>query len=393
MEVKDVNKGILKKVQHKEHEVIKNISWISISISFLYMCGYAWRVAYYGRLGVPVSFIDFNFPEILIPKPRLLAFIAQFLLTFLYAKYHSMYEKEKRLQRANKMGIDRPLNIILDYSQRKNAIESSKAKKTNHEVFYGFLSVYVKEKTENNPDWKFDLEVFGHEVLKLFPDIPNDIEGAFVSYELQLLCMDSKELRETVADSVGASPQSSGVFTKLILYFFYTWVIISIIGIILYGSDALWTLIYSVSGIGLGYALYKITEYEDRFHLWQIIWASIIVAIILSTIDGRITAMSSLKRLALPIVTITRINGNGQKGILLAHFDDGYVIFPYDSNDHHNIMKIHTHQVASVEVTTFGWLQQYIREDEEKSKERKEEFLNKSRSTKSIETSGDENPQ
>jgi len=163
---------------------------------------------------------------------------------------------------------------------------------------------------------------------------------------------------------------------------------IQAVGIVLYGIEALWTLIFIAVGIGMGYAFYKIAEKEDRYQLWQMIWACIIGAIILSTIDGNITAKSSLKRMTLPIATITRINGNEQKGLLLANFDDGYIILPFDRNGAYNIVKIHKQEIASVEVTTLGWLQQYIRKGKDDTEEREDELLNDSEPNKSTETRG-----
>ena len=86
---KAADESLLMRVRSAERRLLQNIKWISLAIAALYLLGYIWRVFYYGRLGIPESFLDFPFPEILIPKSfGLFLFLAWLIGPFSYEKFY-----------------------------------------------------------------------------------------------------------------------------------------------------------------------------------------------------------------------------------------------------------------------------------------------------------------
>ncbi len=97
--------GIIRK---QERYFIERISWISLCVGILYVCGYTWRLVYYKALGIPLSIIDFPFPEILVPKPGLAAFIFGFAYVFLFAIYIEFCRRHRITKIAEMLGTELP---------------------------------------------------------------------------------------------------------------------------------------------------------------------------------------------------------------------------------------------------------------------------------------------
>jgi len=96
---KDIDEQLLMRVRSAERRLLKNIKWISVAIAALYLLGYIWRVIYYGRLRIPESFLDFPFPEILIPKSfGVPIFLAWLISTFSYEKFYQWIVKTNQVR-------------------------------------------------------------------------------------------------------------------------------------------------------------------------------------------------------------------------------------------------------------------------------------------------------
>lgn len=349
------DKRIFGHIQRQERRILRSLSLISVVTAILYACGVVWRTFYYQALGIPVSIIDFPFPIILIPKADLIVFISQGMLSFLAVKYYSFYQQQKRLERAKTMGISQPLDLIVSYAAQNN-VKYPNTEKRNTTVLYDFFIEYIKKNKKNKSDWEFDITEFESEALKLFPDLPHQIKDSFVRYELQLLIMDSQELKETIGDSIGSFPRSSKMFDMINNSLLYMWILFCVATAVFLTADILWTLLYAALGVGVGYILAKLSEREDRYQLWHTIWVAVILLIILNAISGYVTAKSNLKNLLFPIATITLTNGTEHNGLLLGSFSDGYVITEVDDNDFYKLRKIHKDAIASVSIQTIGRL-------------------------------------
>jgi len=84
-----VDELLLKRIRSVERRLLQNIQWVSFAIAALYLLGCIWRVSYYGQLGIPDSFLDFPFPEILIPKSfGFIVFLAWLIVPFSYKKFY-----------------------------------------------------------------------------------------------------------------------------------------------------------------------------------------------------------------------------------------------------------------------------------------------------------------
>lgn len=64
---------VLPKVRKAEQRILRSLPLISVIIASLYLLGYIWRIAYYSRIGVPLAFLEFPFPETLLPQSWCLA--------------------------------------------------------------------------------------------------------------------------------------------------------------------------------------------------------------------------------------------------------------------------------------------------------------------------------
>ena len=362
---------ILGHVRKQERNLLRSISWISIGIAILYVCGYMWRVCYYVRLGIPVSFVDFPFPEILIPKPHLFAFMVQALFVIGYESYNKFYIREKRLQRATAMGIDAPLEKLHDYAFQKNL---SSPNKINYEVFVEFLTEYIKANYKDDAQWKFNRDDFDSNALKLFENIPYGLKSSFVSYCLQFFDMDKSKTEQTIKDAVGFPPEGSKIYEKIqivVLWLFISWFIVAIIfGI----PGVLLTTIYMVLGVIVGVFLIKVSKVKARWQMWHSILISIIILVALNGIDGYLTAQYKLKNNGFLLAKIVKTDGKEQIGLLLGSFNDGYILAVSDPNDIYNLRKFHKHSVVSLNYTTMRRLNQSMDKLKKQIEENKKEL-------------------
>lgn len=340
---------ILGLVKRQELNLLKSFSWISLGIAVLYLSGYIWRCAYYTRMNVPVSMIDFPFPEILIPKLPLISFITNAVLLILSEYYSNFHIKTKRSYRAKAMGIDVPIDQVEDYGLQKNLITPDK---TNFEVFYEFSAKYFNEKFKDDSEWKFDKSAFKKEVLKLLNDIPDKLEDAYIDYSLKLLIMATPELDQTLKDVIGFPPQGSKLFEKIIYSFSFFWAILLLISIIQGSQIVICSIIYAILGVFAGLFIVKMSNVEDRSQMWHCVLICLVVILILNGIDGYVTAGTNIKKKYLPVVKIIKTNGDEQEGLLLGSFSDSYIILPFDPNDIYKHTKIHKQAIDSISWTT-----------------------------------------
>lgn len=350
------NNKILERVRRHERNLLRNLSWISLGIAILYVCGYVWRSWYYARMGIPVSMIDFPFPEILIPKMHLFIFIVQALFVILYENYSNFFTKSKRSHRAKAMGIDAPINKLQDYAFKSN---SDSPGKTNYQVIMEFLANYIVTNSKDNPQWQFERDDFDKKALELCQDIPTELKSSFISYSIKFYCMDETEQNQTIKDVIGWPAEGSKIYEKIQMAI-GLFLLLVVIVVIFIGSqdiiDIILSFIYMVIGMLVGCFLVKVSKVEARWQMWHSVLMSIIVILALNGIDGYVTAGIELKNGHLPIVKIIKADGDEQKGLLLGSFTDGYIIAFSDPNDCYRHMKIHKQAVESISWTTLNLL-------------------------------------
>lgn len=340
---------ILGHIRRHEQQLLRSVSWISLGIAILYVYGYAWRFWYYYRLGVPVSMIDFPFPETLIPKMPLVIFTVNALFVIAYENYSDFFIKSKRLRRAKAMGIDVPIERVLDYGMQKNLILPDK---TNHMVFCEFAAEYMNAKSKDDPEWKFNRSDFNKEVTKQLQDIPHELENAYIDYSLKLLVMDRPELIQTAKDAIGWPAEGFKIYEKIQTVVFWLLVILFMVAILTRSQDAILKVIYMVLGVLVGWYLVKMSKVEARWQMWHSVLIAVMFMLVLNGIDGYLTAGTKLKKNYLPVVKIIKIGGEEYKGLLLGSFNDGYIIAPLEPNNSHAHMKIHKQAVESISWTT-----------------------------------------
>lgn len=356
---------ILERVRIHERYLMRSISWISLGIAILYVCGYTWRYYYYNRMGIPVSMIDFPFPEILVPKIRLFVFIAQALFVIAYEKYSEFFIKSKRLYRAKEIGVDAPINKLNDYALRPN---SDSPDKINFKILIEFLSKYISTNSKDNPQWQFERVKFDNKALELFQDIPLELKNSFITYSLKILIMDKAELDQTIKDSIGFPPEGSKIYEwiqKALRWIIVPFYIAALIFISLY---VVVTAIYMALGILVGYFLVKVSKVEARWQMWHSALITVIVILALNAIDGHVTAGIELKTGQLPIVKIIKTDGDEQIGMLLGSFNDGYIVTASEPNDLFKHIKIHKQAVETISWTK---VDSVIKESEKINKELK----------------------
>ena len=354
---------LLEHVRRKERSLLKSISWISIGIAILYVCGYAWRASYYDRIGIPVSFVDFSFPEILIPKPNVFVFMANLFVVIASGRYYDFYTRKKRLRRAKAMGIDAPLEKLHDYAFQKN---SSSPNKTNYRVFSNFLEEYVNTYSKDNPQWQFNRDVFDSNVLKLFQDIPSDSKSSFVSYCIQFSDMDESEQNQTIKDAIAWPPKGSKIYERIQAGTLCLLAASFVTLVILREFYFLFSFVCMALGVLTGFFLIKVSKVDARWQMWHSILISILILVILNGVDGYFTTQSKLKNDQFPIAKIVQTDGKEQEGLLLGIFNDGYIIVVSDPNGIYNLRKFHKHSVASLNYTTMERLKRQIEETEKK---------------------------
>lgn len=357
---------VTERVVAEESRVLQSIGWVSIATAILYVCAVAWRFAYYTRLGVPFVILEFPFPDILIPRLTLLAFIANALLAFLAGRFYRFYEDQKRSQRAKVIGVTDSLEALTKYSLQKS-VEPSHGGKTNIQALFALLVKYFDRTKKDGEEWTFNFEEFDKEIKPLFPDLPQAISKSFVWYGCQLFVMESNETRETLRDSMGAPPRGSKYMDALAHWAPWVFLLCTLPNFLFQPAYALRLVIFVLLGFFLGRFLAKLTEYEDRYQLWWAIWMSLVSLVILSAVDGYVTARERLSQGSLPTATIEQCDGMTYEGLLLADFSDGYVLFTTDPNDLCQCVKLHKQQVRSVKLTTVGWLRKLVRRLEEES--------------------------
>jgi hypothetical protein len=111
---KAVDEPLLMRVRSAERRLLQNIKWLSLAIAALYFLGYIWRVFYYRRLGIPESFLDFPFPEILIPKGfGVIIFLAALIITFSYGKFYQWIIETNKVRLLKSSTLFYKITIVL----------------------------------------------------------------------------------------------------------------------------------------------------------------------------------------------------------------------------------------------------------------------------------------
>lgn len=376
----EADKEILKHVREYERHIFRSISWVSIGIAILYISGYMWRTSYYKTLGVPFSFIDFPFPLILVPKNRSIWFIMNFIFVIGYEKYYRFYTEQKRLKRAKKIGISAPLEIIHEYAFQNN-VNSTNMK--NYEVFKDKLDEYINSNSKKDPNWKFDKKDFTNQVIKLFPDISNELENSFISYCIELHSLSASEYELCLKDVYGWPPEGSNIYKRVQIICFFLMIILFGIGACFALRELILTLVFMGMGLVTGFLFIKVSQVPARWQMWHMSVISFAILATLNGLDGYFTAKSNLRNKQLPIVTISQTNGTNKKGILLGSFSDGYVILSFDPNDIYRYLKIHKHEVLSVSWYKVSWMKKYNQQVLEELREQEESIPNKSKESQS----------
>jgi hypothetical protein len=362
------NNKILERIRRQERNLLKSISWISLGIAILYVCGYVWRSSYYYSIGIPVLMVDFPFPEILIPKMGLFIFIAQALFIIAYENYSDFFIKNKRLHRAKTMGIDEPIKMVHDYAMRPNSNSPDKA---NYQVVAEFLANYIETNSKNNPQWQFGRAEFDKKAIELFKDIPPELKGAFISYSMKICVMDKTELNQTINDVIGLPAKGSKIYEKMQMILSWLLPLLFIVAIIMRSQVMILSITYMVAGILIGHFLVKVSKVEARWQMWHSVLISVMAMLILNGIDGYAAARTEVEDGNLPIVKIIKTNGDEHKGLLLGNFNDGYIVTTSEPNDVYGYIKIHKQAVESISWTTRNKLLRKMKNLEKSLKELK----------------------
>jgi len=350
---------ILNRVRRQERVMLRSISWISLGIALLYVCGYLWRASYYNRLGVPVSIVDFPFPEILVPKMCLVVFLFQALYVVACENYSEFFANISRRKRAKAMGLAALPATVNSYGIRSNSIF---ADKSNYVVVGQFLGDYTRSKAAESPEWRFDMADFENAAAYLFQDAPAELRHAFLVFFVQLAGMDNAQRSEAIGDVVGRRARGAKVYWATQIGAAFILLIVVICAIVLKLISIFLVLLYMAVGIGVGYFLVVMSKVEARWQLWHSVWMAVLVMVAISGIDGCLTARGDLKKQRLPVVKVVKTDGSEQEGLLAGNFNDGYVLIPFTDNAIYGHTKIHKEAVKTISWTSVRKLQAKLEE-------------------------------
>ncbi len=353
------DKKIQRIIQKQERYLIERISWISLCISILYVCGYTWRVVYYKTLGVPVSIIDFPFPEILVPQPGFLAFLFTFLYLFLLMQYIEFHRQYRIAQISKMLGTELPTDKIYEYLTKRNVKSGHIFKrKTNIEVFNETILRYSKDSSDGKCEKPFDVDGFKRELIKLFPDATEKMRRSILDYFIGLYSMSKEEMIQTVRFSSGIPAWI--MHWSVLAFFLITFLPLSFM-LHYYWRDIFvipWMLgIVTASLLSLQY------HSKNRFQLWFMIIITIVCAIIGTGISAKMTGNLDLTKKRFTIVTVLLADKKMESGFLLGRFSDRYVIMPLETADTGKRVSIQTSQVISMNLICPDWKTSSIKED------------------------------
>lgn len=359
----DTDNQILLKFKKKELLFIRSLGWISLITGCLYFTGYTWRIYYYSYLGVDSSMIEYPFPEILIPNPRIFCFIIALLSWFASRTFYQLYANEVRKRRAQKMGITYPLDELANYSDKINS-HPANTDKVKNRIF--LLRLFYKHLLENNKTIKItddnmreklnhylidDKNYTSPHFLDYFKDIPEKMAKDFVKYSAILWSTEEKERFQIVGESIGAIPKPHigriGRKTLVVILFF---AIASLIFI--NNFEYRLQVFYCLLGIATGILISKAYTWEDRAMFWNILYSGFCLLVVITALDGYMLANYNLKKLNFPAVEIRQNDGTIQDGMLLATFRESYIVLPLpiDSNSIGTKVRIHSHSVSSAKI-------------------------------------------
>ena len=383
MESQNIDERMARHTRAKEEKILRSISLMSLGVAVLYLCGFVWRSSYFMALGMPFAIVEFPFPEILVPRATVIAFIVNFTSAYIGARYYDFYRRQRRTERAKVMGVTGSLDAVAEFMLQMNSSPLG-AGRSNHEVFHAFFSEYIKRNQEEDREWSFDVGEFEAAVSSCFPDIAPQVRRCFIRYELQLAIMDHRDLTEVVGDTLGAYPKGCPLFERILVRF-WPWAIMVIFaaGFIFWTGQFICLTLAILLGFVFGRFLARLSGYEDRFQIWLMVFISVYLLMLLSSIDGHMTGKRNLKHASLPIAAIEHRDGRTPKGLLLADLLDGYVILPYDPHDPNDpcqCVKVHKQAVETVEFKSLDWLRGVAARKERESLQRLENM------TKEIET-------
>lgn len=374
---------ILLKFKKKELLFIRNLGWISLITAGLYITGYIWRSAYYSCLGIDSSMVDYPFPEMLISKQHILTFAISSLFIVASRIFYKSYGNERRKRRARMMGISYPLDELLNYSDKINS-HPANVKNEKNRIF--LFRLFYKHMLENNPtidkskldekmlkNYLIDNKNYTSEhFLEYFKDIPENMAKDFIKYSAMMWTTSELERLEIFKDSTGAVPPPliSEKMRNSILY--GGLFLMMLIGLFCkFNWDYRLHLCYSILGMASGFLLSKSYTWEDRYLFWSSSYLVIVLLFYLGSWDGYLTARHDLENLAFPVAEIKQNDGNIQKGLLLATFRESYFILPLpvDPNSAGMRVRIHSHAVSSVKITSFYQFLKELNEVLKKSNE------------------------
>jgi hypothetical protein len=199
---------VLPKVRKAEQRILRSLPLISVIIASLYLLGYIWRIAYYSRIGVPLDFLDFPFPETLLPKSWcLIIFVVSFLSPLISYKFYDYFIETRRVVIAKAFGVTYPLERVIEFLGGKC---SRSGYSSNAEALMKTISEYIKERsTATEQDSKNYVEGLRKRIKDEFADQPKDMQDSIISLVFNLMVLDRDDLRNVsnlVAESAGERP-------------------------------------------------------------------------------------------------------------------------------------------------------------------------------------------
>lgn len=357
---------VIEQVRKSERHLLKNIKWISIAVATLYVWGYIWRSSYYDRLGIPHSFLDFPFPEILVPQSWLLiAFAGTIIWPFVCQKFYEYYIKARRQAVSESIGISCPIQDVIEYLSKTS---NNYKEKSNTEVLLEIVADYFKE--IENKKRKFTNEDFENLVVLLKTELnglSQPMKDSITTYLLHLLSLENEETRKTIDTAIAAAaglPPKGIEIPNTVLYLVFI-----IIAVLLLYVGLYWHIIIILIGNLLGIAVYKLSHMEDRTDFWKMLWVCIIIACGVQHYDARMTAAWKIKHGYFPVVRKVKLNNSSNNispannggeivGILLGFFKGKFFVASIDNTVGQKLTILDSERVKDMEITYSRWLEQ-----------------------------------
>jgi hypothetical protein len=355
---------VLPKVRKAEQRILRSLPLISVVIASLYLLGYIWRIAYYSRIGVPLAFLEFPFPETLLPQSWCLAiFVVSFLSPLISYRFYDYFVETRRKLIAKSFGVICPLEKLMEFlSQKSDKSEFS----TNAEALAKTIEEYAKEPLAKTGKRDKDyFEGLRKRIIEQFPNVTKDLQDSIFSMVFYLTLLDSEERHKvpnSVSDAVGGVlPRGYEVPNKIIWAVSLLYVISGLI------FGYYWQILAIVLGNLLGWVTYKVSYIEDRVQYWSILWVCVVVACGVQFADGYLLAGRHLKEGRFPVVVSLTLENNEEKSlfgepngytpmIFLGSFKGRDVIASRGPFDWQNVIVLNEDRVTQMKLVYTKWI-------------------------------------